>query len=135
MVVSFVRVAVMAVVYAAGACVVAGGVGAMAVGGLAIGSALALKAVLVAAMLVLVTWRGAGGAPAGPRSTVLVVVAAAVGFAINPFTWAARTFVGQLVGVDGAVALAVDLVAWLAVVLATVRVAALRRGTGQVSYA
>lgn len=132
---SFVRLAVLAVLYAAAACVVAWSVGMMAVAGVPVVAALVLKAVLVALVLVVVTWRGSGGELTGQRQVLLVAIAGAVGFALNPFTWAARTFVGQLLGADGTVALVVDLTAWSVVVVATAWTAMRRRATTKVAYA
>lgn len=132
---TFVRLAVMAALYAAGACVVSWAVGMTALAGLPVVAALVLKALLVALVLVVVTWRGCDSSSLSGRHVVLVGLAAALGFALDPFTWAARTFVGQLVGAEGGAGLVLDLVAWLAVVVATA-VAAVRRHAGTtVAYA
>ena len=132
---SFVRLAVMAALYAAGACVVSWAVGMTALAGLPVVVALVLKALLVALVLVVVTWRGCDLPLLGGRHVGLVVVVAGVGFALNPFTWAARTFVGQLVGAAGVAALVVDLVAWLAVVVVTAVAAVRLQGAAKVAYA
>ncbi|UZN02147.1 hypothetical protein [Cellulomonas sp. S1-8] len=133
---SFVRLAVMAVMYAFGACLAAWAAGMMAVAGLPLVAALVLKALLVALVLVVVTWRGMGDEGNAPRHVVLVALAATVGFAADPFTWAARTFLGQLVVPAGPVALALDLVVWLLVVVGTATLARSRRQHGrEVAYA
>ncbi|MBO0899745.1 hypothetical protein J1G42_07185 [Cellulomonas sp. zg-ZUI222] len=128
-----VRLAVMAAAYAAGAAAVSLAAGVIALSGLPTVPALVLKALLVALVLVVVTWRGLQGVDVTPRAAVAVAVAALVGFLADPFTWAARTFVGQLVLPAGVGTLLVDLVGWLVVVLgtvATVRARSHERVTG-----
>lgn len=133
---SFVRLAVMAVTYAFGACVVAWAVGMIAVAGLPLVAALALKALLVALVLMVVTWRGMGDGPRTRWHVVLVTLAATVGFVADPFTWAGRTFLGQLFAPAGGATLVLDLVVWLLVVVGTATWARSRRQHGRgVAYA
>lgn len=116
---SVIRLAVMTAVYAAGAAVMAWAAGVLALAGLPTVPALLLKTALVALVLVVVTWRGLQGVRVTSGVVVAVTLASVVGFLADPFTWAARTFLGQLLLPAGAGTLAVDLVAWVAVVLAT----------------
>jgi hypothetical protein len=72
-----------------------------------------VKAALVAVGLVVVTVRSDPRRPLGLR-----LGAAAAGYALNPFTWSGRGFMGQLWCQPGLASAAFDLFAWLAVVLA-----------------
>lgn len=80
-------------------------------------SAIALRAVLVLAVLLagpflLVRRRVLA---ATRRSLVAAgVVGLAIGFALNPFAWLGRGFFAQLLIEPGAVTVALDLVAWVA---------------------
>jgi len=130
------RLIVMAAAYAAGAAVVSWAVAVLALAGVPTVAALVLKALLVTGVLVVVTWRGTRDVGAAPHRLGLVALAALVGFAADPFTWAARTYLGQLVLPAGAATLVVDLVAWTGVVVATAAVVLGRaRAEARVGYA
>jgi hypothetical protein len=131
--VSFIRLAVMTAAYAAGACVVAWAAGMVALAGLAPVPALLLKTVLVTLVLVGVTWRGMAVADTRRRDVAVVALAALVGFVADPFTWAARTYAGQLVADAGVATLVLDLVLWLVVVVGVAAVA--RRDVRTAAYA
>lgn len=114
-----IRLAVMAAVYAAGAAVTAWATGVLALAGVPTVAALVLKALLVALVLVVVTRRGLQDVHVTPRVVAAVTAVSVVGFAADPFTWAARTFLGQLVLPAGVGSLVVDLVVWVTVVVVT----------------
>ncbi len=130
------RLLVTAAAYAAGAAAVSWAAAVLALAGVPTVPALVLKAVLVATVLVAVTWRATRDLRAGAPRVAPVVVAALLGFAADPFTWAGRTFVGQLLAPAGPLTLVVDLVAWTGVVVATAVVVGRGvRAEGTVGYA
>lgn len=101
--------------------------------------AIVFRAVLVLAFLLagpylLVRRR----ARAATRRSVIVggVVGLAIGFALNPFAWSGRSFFAQLLIEPGAVTVALDLVAWVALGSLGVLVASRRasRSTEALGY-
>lgn len=117
---TWVRLALMAVLYGAGSLVVAWFAAGLALAGTPTEVALGVRTALVGAVLVLVTRRGMRDVRLrGGRDVLVVGVAGLVGLALDPFAWVGRAFAGQLVADAGAVTVAVDAVLWVAVVTAT----------------
>jgi hypothetical protein len=80
-----------------------------------------LRTMLVGVILVLLTRLVMRGAYDVPGVQARVALAAVLGFAVFPATWAGRSLLGQLMVDPGPLSVLIDLVVWVAVVVGASR--------------